>query len=293
VLVGAVEVSGTSVLLSNGYDIRQSIDVTKVIPLKKRVLLGRRRPSAVGRRSFAHEREKPVKGRDLLANLHLLMVPLIVAGWLTHGTVGGAAWKSGSSLQAFALQQSSGTSNALSAQERQEGWTLLFDGRALTGWTPVGKADWQVQDGSITFVTGQGMLVTDRPFGNFELSLEFMGEKTANSGVFIRCPAVGAGTVSQTTCYEINIFDPHETAPTGSIVGVHSVLPDRPDTAGKWNTYQIVARGAHLTVKLNGKTTVDMDETKMNLVNGTIALQAGGPGGPGRISFRSIKIRSL
>jgi hypothetical protein len=226
-----------------------------------------------------------MKGRRLIGLL-------VASTWLVGGIAAGVG-NGGGSVQALALQQPSGGANDLSAQEKQDGWTLLFDGRALTGWTSVGKADWHVEDGTITFSNGQGMLVTDRSFGNYELRVEFMGEKTANSGIFLRCPVVGAGNVSQTTCYEINIFDPHETAPTGSIVGVHSVLPDRPDTADKWNTYQITARGAHLTVTLNGKTTADLDETKMNLVNGTIALQAGGPGGPGRIRFRNIKIRPI
>jgi hypothetical protein len=231
----------------------------------------------------------------MTSKLRLFAVPLL--GWtcVAGGVAGSAAWPgSGGSLLAFAIQRpATDAMNSLSRQEIQEGWTLLFDGRALAGWTPVGKADWHVEDGTITFSTGQGMLVTDRSFGNYELSLEFMGEKTANSGVFIRCPAVGAGNVSQTSCYEVNIFDPHETAPTGSIVGVHSVLPNRPDTADKWNTYRITARGAHLTIVLNGQTTADLDETQMKLVSGTIALQAGGPGGPGRIRFRNIKIRPL
>ncbi len=45
-----------------------------------------------------------------------------------------------------------GTHNALSASEAAAGWTLLFDGRTLSGWTQVGDADWRVEDGTMTAV---------------------------------------------------------------------------------------------------------------------------------------------
>lgn len=173
------------------------------------------------------------------------------------------------------------------------GWTALFDGKTLAGWTPSGDADWAAKDGAITFATGRGMLVSTKVFDNFELQLDFNGEPTANSGVFLRCPELSVGRPTQTTCYEVNIFDSHETDPTGSIVGVKSVLPERPATAGKWNTYDILAEGTHLVIKLNGKTMVDARDDKLKLVRGTIALQAAGPGGPGTIKFRNIRVRAL
>ena len=37
----------------------------------------------------------------------------------------------------------------------------------------------------------------------------------ANSGVFIRCPA--EGPITQGNAFEVNIYDPHDSWPTGSI----------------------------------------------------------------------------
>ena len=39
--------------------------------------------------------------------------------------------------------------NALTPAERAAGWTLLFDGRSLSGWQPSGQAVWSVEDGTI------------------------------------------------------------------------------------------------------------------------------------------------
>ena len=193
---------------------------------------------------------------------------------------------------------SAGANNSLTPAEAAAGWKLLFDGQTLSGWKPSGTADWKVTDGAITFSTGRGTVTTEQQFSNFELRLEFWAEKNANSGVFVRSSPKGNGNVF----YEINIFDPHQTAPTGSIlkvdppippVVVHSVLPDRPDTAEKWNNYEIIADGMHLVVKLNGKTMTDIQEDQLKLVSGTIQLQAGGPDGPGMARFRNIRIRPL
>lgn len=189
-------------------------------------------------------------------------------------------------------------SNTLAAAEAAAGWKSLFDGKTLTGWVPAGTADWTVEDGAITFTTGRGTVATTESFSNFEIRLQFWAAKNANSGVFIRSTPQGNGN----TLYEINIFDPHQTAPTGSILKivpgtapavVHSVLPNRPDTAEKWNDFEITANGTHLVVTLNGKVASDVHEEQLKLVNGKILLQAGGPDGPGIARFRNIRIRTF
>lgn len=214
------------------------------------------------------------------------MSGLIVTGLLSWIAVIGP----GSSA---ALAQSSGAAgnNALTARETADGWSLLFDGKSLNGWSPNGDADWQVEDGAITFTKAGGMLISTKAFGNFELKAEFYPESNTNSGIFLRCPA---GTPpSSRVCYEVNIYDAHATDPTGSIVGIHSTLPERAQTSAKWNSFEMTASGTHLVITLNGKATTDIVDEKLKVMNGTIVLQAGGPGGPGRIKFRNIKIRPL
>jgi len=189
---------------------------------------------------------------------------------------------------ADAQSPAGGAANTLSPAESKAGWTLLFDGRSLSGWMPTGDVDWKVEDGTITGTKGSGFLVTPKPYGNFEFKTEFWVDKAANSGVFFRC---GQGNPSAMACYEANIFDAHAMWPTGSINNLKTSLPDKPDTVGKWNTFEIQANGNHLVIKVNGRTTVDVQDQR--LASGPLALQEGGANQSGLVRFRNVKIRPL
>ncbi len=187
----------------------------------------------------------------------------------------------------LAAQAQQPPANSLSASETADGWILLFDGRTLSGLSPTGNADWKVEDGTIAATNGTGFLATSRPFGNFEFKTDFWIDKTANSGVFFRC---GQGNPGGMNCYEANMFDSHDRFPTGSINNVKTSLPDRPDTVGKWNTFEVLADGSHLIVKVNGRTTVDAQDQKLS--SGAIALQQGGANAVGMVRFRNVKVRA-
>jgi hypothetical protein len=178
------------------------------------------------------------------------------------------------------------SNNMLSPAESKAGWTLLFDGRTLSALSPTGNADWRVEDGTITATKGSGFLVTPKTYGNFELKADFWADKAVNSGIFVRCAEGNPGAM---TCYELNISDAHAEWPTGSINNVKSVLPEKPNTIEKWNTFEITAEGNHLILKLNGKTTVDVRDERR--ATGTIALQEGGGNASGLIRFRNVKVR--
>lgn len=166
------------------------------------------------------------------------------------------------------------------------GWTTLFDGSTLKGWNVVGNANWSVAEGAIQASMGTGFLVTPAPYRDFQITLEFWVTDDANSGVFIRCE--DPKTISATNAYEVNIYDkrPDQSYRTGGIVDVAkpaSVVM----TGGKWNTFDITARGTKFTVILNGMKMVDVDDAKH--ANGPIALQYGA----GTVKFRNVRVRSL
>jgi len=164
-------------------------------------------------------------------------------------------------------------------------WRTLFDGSSLAGWTQVGDANWQLQNGAIAADSGTGFLLTAASYADFDLDLEFWVTPDANSGVFIRC--ANPSEIGAATCYEVNIFDkrPDPTYRTGAIVELASpkVIIE---TGDKWNHYEISARGRHLVVKLNGQTTVDTNDDKLE--SGPFALQYGA----GRVMFRNVRIRT-
>ena len=67
-----------------------------------------------------------------------------------------------------------------------------------------------------------------------------------------------------------------------------------PKAGGKWNTYEITAKGSHLTVVLNGTKTAEIQHTQFT--EGPISLQfsnreKGTPGGA--IKWRKVQIRPL
>ena len=194
-------------------------------------------------------------------------------------------------LIAFSLAPASATTaqqhNRVTADEATAGWILIFDGTSLTGWAPRLDGQWEVADGTISAVpdAGRGFMATTAHYADFQLTVDFWIDDTANSGVFLRCPAEGA--ISQGNAFEVNIFDPHTTWPTGSINEV-AKIQTVPQTAGKWNTFEITADGDHLVVQLNGQTTVDARSDRHQ--SGPIALQYNGAG---QVRFRNIKIKTL
>ena len=93
-------------------------------------------------------------------------------------------------------------------------------------------------------------------YGDFELRAEFWVDDDANSGIFIRC--TNPEKVGTDSAYEVNIFDkrPEPIYGTGAIVNVAKVDP-MPKAGGKWNVYEITAKGPEFTIVLNGQKTVD------------------------------------
>jgi hypothetical protein len=170
------------------------------------------------------------------------------------------------------------------------GWTTLVDGaKGLDNFTRVGDANWTAVDGALQATQGgkdPAYLVSKQSYTNFQMRVEFWASDDANSGVFMRCQDRNA--ITDETCYEANIFDqrPDPTYGTGAIVKVAAVSP-MPKAGGKWNVYEITAKGTQLTLVLNGVKTVDVHDSK--LASGPFALQWG----RGTIKFRKVQIRAI
>jgi hypothetical protein len=167
-----------------------------------------------------------------------------------------------------------------------EGWRTLLNGSDLSGWTAVGDANWRVEDRAARAdrSTMASFLVSEDSFADFDLELEFWVDTQANSGVFLRCQ--DAGTITDTSCYEANIFDtrPDQTYRTGSIVNVAEPA-EFVYTGGQWNRLKVTADGKRLQVTLNGRRMVDTEDSRFS--RGPIALQYAA----GTVMFRNVKIR--
>ena len=168
----------------------------------------------------------------------------------------------------------------------EEGWRTLFNGSDLSGWAVVGDANWRVEERAARAdrSTAASFLVSKDSFADFDLELEFWVDPETNSGVFLRCQ--DAGTITDTSCYEANIFDtrPDQTYRTGAIVNVAEPA-EFVYTGGQWNRLKITADGSRLQVTLNGRSMVDTKDSRLS--RGPIALQYAA----GQVMFRNLRIR--
>jgi hypothetical protein len=202
---------------------------------------------------------------------------------------------------------------------------VLFDGTNLDEWVLAKDklpAKWIVAGGVVTVNKAAGDIETKRPFGNYQLHLEWKvpanisgsGQARGNSGVFLASPAPGDGG------YELQILDSYnkQTYVNGQAGGIYKqgiplVNPSR--KPGEWQTYDVVwtapifnADGslkvpAFVTVFFNGILVQNHFQLKGETQYigqpyykkhgaAPIKLQAhGDPSQP--ISFRNIWVRQL
>jgi hypothetical protein len=131
-----------------------------------------------------------------------------------------------------------------------------------------------------------GYLVSKKPYKDFVLRVEFWRSDDANSGIYFRC--LDAKKITDRTCYEANIFDqrPDPSYGTGAITR-YIEINQMPKAGGKWNTFEITAKGRDITVVLNGNKTAELRNGMFD--EGSIALQHGA----GAIKFRKVQIKPL
>jgi hypothetical protein len=181
-----------------------------------------------------------------------------------------------------------------------EDWVQLFNGTDLTGWTPVGKEQWTVENGVIqgmTLTDGYGYLKTDKPYKDFHLSLKFLCVGTGNSGVFFHTDfKPGTADVSQGLQFEVDCrIGQH----TGGIYGdgrqwVVWPAPENETVVRKdeWNEYLLIVEGNRYISRLNGVPMVDFTDPRPRSFDGAIALQLHS-GGSGHMQFKDIWLRDL
>ena len=190
---------------------------------------------------------------------------------------------------------------ACAGMPMSDDWETLIDGeKGLENFDRVGDANWRAEGGAIVADKGKsGFLVSKKSYKDFEIRAEFYAEADTNSGVYIRVSSRKklSGTKAD-TCYEVNIWHtrPDPSYGTGAIVDVAAVpVPLQNKAGGRWNTYEITAKGSLMTARLNGVQTASGQHTKLQ--EGPIGLQyaAGGANGAqgGPIKWRRVQIRPL
>jgi hypothetical protein len=158
--------------------------------------------------------------------------------------------------------------NTLTAQERADGWRLLFDGTTTAGWRGFHRQTlpegWQAVDGALTRVGPAADIVTVDEFGDFELTLDWTISPNANSGVFYRVTEDDAVMWHTAPEYQIidNAYSKEPLKPVqlaGANYDLHPPLRDATRPIGSWNRTRLLVRGAHVEHWLNGLKVVEYE----------------------------------
>ena len=196
--------------------------------------------------------------------------------------------------------------NTLTAEEQQQGFELLFDGKSLDKFdvAPGQEKIFHVVDGAIkTDSSGAGgTLLTKENYANFIIKAEFRASPEVNSGIMLRNPRPGAsgskkGGGGQGYELQIRDKDPGNYSGgsflTGSIVNVAKAPADAKIKPGEWNTVECTVDGDHMVVIYNGRTVADGHDSK--LTNGAVGLQLAHPEDArgADIEFRNLKVKRL
>ena len=178
---------------------------------------------------------------------------------------------------------------ARAAEDNEEGFVSLFDGKSLDGWKIGANAEsFTVQDGAIVmdskttahlFYDGP---VANHDFKNFHFKADVMTFPFANSGIYFHTKYQESGF--PLFGMECQVNNSHKDwIRTGSLYGlvnvtdVKDVPQPKPPKKGKpakaaaevihldkmpvkdneWYTQEIIVQGRHVVVKLAGQTVVD------------------------------------
>ncbi|HKZ36076.1 MAG TPA: DUF1080 domain-containing protein [Chryseolinea sp.] len=212
--------------------------------------------------------------------------------------------------------------NTLTAQEKKEGWKLLFDGKTTQGWRQYNSDKisprWKVSKGELyldkSVKEGTGDIITDGEFKDYDLSLEWKIDACGNSGVIFNVVEDPKFQATYYTGPEMQVLDNtcHPDAKitkhrAGDLYDLISCSKETVKPAGEWNVARIVSKDAKMEFWLNGTKTVEFTmhtpewdqmvanskfKTMSNFgkaLKGHIALQDHGDG----VYFRNIKIREL
>jgi len=195
--------------------------------------------------------------------------------------------------------------NAILQKRDGEGFQSCFNGKDLTGWIGA-TANYEVRDGAIVCKPGKGgNLFLQDEYDDFIFRFEFKLPPGGNNGVGIRAPL--QGDVAYTSM-ELQILD--DSAPKyaglkpyqfhGSIYGVKPAHRGYQRPVGEWNFEEIVAKGTHLQVILNGTRIIDEDLSKLSPMDGRehpgLLRPKGYIGFAGHsdpVQFRNIRIKPL
>jgi hypothetical protein len=171
-----------------------------------------------------------------------------------------------------------GADNQLTAEERSQGWRLLFDGKTSNGWVevtgkPVPENSWTIEDGCLKTVVRPGGaqdIRTVESFRSFDLQFDWKVLENGNSGVKYLLQHLdewnnALGRQARARGLEYQLADNHgpdAVEPERSTASLYSAIAPSPKSepaVGAFNHSRILVRGEHVEHWLNGVRVVSFE----------------------------------
>ena len=193
----------------------------------------------------------------------------------------------------------------------QNGWVTILDTKSFKDWkvapgSPRARVEetatekrvvagdslrdgkWTFKDGVLHGEGGVSHIFSPRgDYENFVYSAEIKIKNWGNSGQYFRT-AFGNGFPNG---YEAQVNSTHaDPVRTGSLYGLAKVT-ERLVPPDAWFTQEITAVGNHITIKVNGKTTVDFVDEKRSHTKGHFAFQQHNLGS--EVWIRNVRVKEL
>jgi hypothetical protein len=207
--------------------------------------------------------------------------------------------------------------NTLTADEKKNGWVLLFDGKTTNNWRTyknMPNDSWEVVDGQLhgkkDGVQHRADLVTKNNYSGFEIQLDWKIEKGCNSGLLYHVLETQTSPYETGPEYQLiddNVEKIEDWQKSGADYAMYPPTSLAAKPIGQYNHTRLVFNGTHVEYWLNGVKTADFtawspdwQKRKMGgkwkdypeygkAKSGLIDLQDHGGG----IWFKNIKIRKL
>lgn len=188
---------------------------------------------------------------------------------------------------------SCGSANKVAKTDKEDGATVIFDGKSTAGWRGYNKTEfpskgWEVVDGTLHCIgsgAGEaggdgGDIIYDKKYSNFELTLEWKISEGGNSGIFILGQEIPGEPIYKSSP-EMQVLDndKHPDAKLGvngnrKAGSLYDLIPANPQNTkpvGQWNKVSIMVYQGTVVFNQNGANVVEFhlwtDEWKKMVAN--------------------------
>jgi len=198
--------------------------------------------------------------------------------------------------------------NTLTPEQKADGWTALFDGQSLDGWSvKSGFATYKVEEGAIVGTTSSNspnsFLTSDKAFGDFEMTVDVMlDDGGLNSGLQVRSKLKGEQHGGRLYGPQVEICPGVAGYIYGEATKYGWLSQERPShklfPLKQWVTFRVRAVGPKIETWISGQKVTELtlqNELATDHAEGHFGLQVHGVGakGPFTVRWKNIYLKPL